>query len=160
MKGRTFVSAERSVPLRLAGYAALFDRIDRGGDLIEQGAFAGSLARLRDPLPLLVQHDPLRRVGTVSHASEDRRGLRIIAGIENPDAASSHLFTGAGLSFGYRVVSSEGRRPRRLHRIELVEVSLVHVPMQTGARVHMILPRTLSIERISPSAIPPLPGSG
>ncbi len=37
------ISAE---PVRFAGYAAIFDRLDNGGDVIAPGAFAASLARL------------------------------------------------------------------------------------------------------------------
>mgnify|MGYP006191789549 CR=1 FL=1 len=42
---------------RFAGYAAIFDRIDNGGDVIAPGAFAGSLRRRgAAALPLLWQH--------------------------------------------------------------------------------------------------------
>ena len=36
----------------------------------------------------------------------------------------------AGLSFGYRVRKSSGAAPRALEDIELVEISLVSLPMQ------------------------------
>ena len=38
--------------VRFAGYAAVFDRPDNGGDVVRAGAFAASLARLRE-VPLL-----------------------------------------------------------------------------------------------------------
>ncbi|MFN3288113.1 MAG: HK97 family phage prohead protease, partial [Sphingomonadaceae bacterium] len=34
-----------SRPARIAGYAALFDRVDRGGDVVRRGAFARELAK-------------------------------------------------------------------------------------------------------------------
>jgi len=37
--------------IRFAGYAALFDRVDRAGDVIRRGAFARA-----GPVPLLWQH--------------------------------------------------------------------------------------------------------
>jgi len=127
------------VTLRFAGYAALFDRIDRGGDIVRRGAFAGSLGA-RD-LPLLWQHRPDQRIGSIRYASEDRRGLRVIAALD-PDAhdALAGLRSGSvtGLSFGYRVRRAQGRAPRELIELDLVEVSLVTLPMMPGAKVHML----------------------
>lgn len=125
--------------LRLAGYAALFDRVDRGGDIVRRGAFAGSLSAAS--LPLLWQHRPDRPIGRIEHASEDRRGLRVIAALD-PGAteAAAALRRGAvtGLSFGYRVRKAIGTAPRELIALDLVEISLVSVPMMPGAKVHML----------------------
>lgn len=128
--------------VRLAGYAALFDKVDRGGDIVRRGAFARSLANLRQPLPLLWQHRPDQRIGAVTLAEEDRRGLRLIAALEpHADEALAALRNGAarGLSFGYRVRHAQGTAPRELFDLDLVEVSLVSVPMMPGAKVHMLL---------------------
>ncbi len=128
--------------LRFAGYAALFDRRDAGDDVIRKGAFARTLSMRNDPLPLYWQHRPEQRIGWVERLSEDDRGLRVIAAIDNPDgAAGLQLRRGAvsGLSFGYRARES---RPdpggRELLDVDLYEVSLVSHPMQHGARVHLI----------------------
>jgi hypothetical protein len=43
-----------------------------------------------------------------------------------------------GLSFGYRVREARGSAPRGLIDLDLVEVSLVTLPMQPKARVHAI----------------------
>lgn len=130
--------------LNLTGYAALFDVRDRGGDIVRAGAFAGSQA----PLPLLWQHDPARRVGTVTAIAEDVHGLRVEAEVagEGGTAREVRAMLGegalSGLSFGYRVRAARdgaagpsGRRTRELLALELVEVSLVAQPMQPGARV-------------------------
>lgn len=127
--------------VRLAGYAALFDRVDRGGDIVRRGAFLRSLAEARPTLPLLWQHRPDRPIGRVTLAQEDRRGLRVIAMLDDAsDAAIAALRSGSarGLSFGYRVRRSAGSSPRELVDLDLVEVSLVSVPMMPGARVHML----------------------
>lgn len=124
---------------RFAGYAALFDRVDRGGDIVRRGAFAGSLGK-RD-LPLLWQHRPDARIGIIERASEDRRGLRVIAAIDrHARDALEALRSGSvtGLSFGYRVRRAVGRSPRELIELDLVEVSLVTLPMMPGAKVHMV----------------------
>jgi phage prohead protease, HK97 family len=128
--------------LRFAGYAALFGRRDAARDTIRPGAFARTLAERRDPLPLFWQHRPEQRIGWVEAASEDERGLRVIAAIDNPDgAAGGALRRGAvtGLSFGF--VARESRRAREgreLLAVDLLEVSLVTHPMQHGARVHLL----------------------
>jgi uncharacterized protein len=115
---------------RLAGYAAIFDQVDRGGDIVHKGAFA----RAPKSVPLLWQHDAARPIGTVESLSEDARGLRVIARIigDMPVAA------GAGLSFGYRVRGMEKRTFRELTDLELIEVSVVTHPMQPLARVLVV----------------------
>ena len=132
--------------LRFAGYAALFDHRDGGRDVIRQGAFARTLATRAQagagPLPLYWQHRPDIRIGWVEQASEDARGLRVIARIDNPEGgAAAALRAGkvTGLSFGYR---ARGYRAdhggRELTDVELFEVSLVTHPMQHAARVHLV----------------------
>ena len=114
--------------MRFAGYAALFDRVDRGGDVIRRGAFARATA----PLPLFWQHDPARPAGHVERVDEDARGLRVIGHVDGGVAP------GMGLSFGYRVRGASGGSPRELRALDLIEVSLVRHPMQPLARVHAV----------------------
>ncbi len=119
--------------MRFAGYAAVFDRVDRGGDVVRPGAF-GRSAR---PVPLLWEHRPGRPVGRIELCREDGRGLRVIG--EVTDAGAARIVReGTGLSFGYRVRSASGTRPRELRALELVEVSLVAIPMQPLAQVHAV----------------------
>ncbi|MEH6662702.1 MAG: HK97 family phage prohead protease [Parasphingorhabdus sp.] len=128
--------------MRFAGYAAIFNRIDKGGDIIRPGAF-GALPDGKS-LPLLWQHDPRQQIGRVDHVREDRRGLRVIGTISTAtragrDAAAG-LASGAmkGLSFGYRVNRSSGQQPRELLDLDVAEVSLVTFPMQGLAQVHRV----------------------
>lgn len=135
--------------LRFAGYAALFERRDRGGDIIAPGAFAESLRRrlgAGEAMPLLWQHDPAQPIGRVERIAEDARGLRVIGRLSGRPGAAARAAemlragTVDGLSFGYRVVAAEtaGAGRRRLETLEVVEVSLVAHPMQPGARVHAV----------------------
>ncbi|HLL31444.1 MAG TPA: HK97 family phage prohead protease [Allosphingosinicella sp.] len=129
--------------MRFAGYAAIFDRPDRGGDVVRAGAFERSLRRGAGGVPLLWQHDPARPVGRIEYLKEDKRGLRVIARLSGGAAgreAAALLKEGAvaGLSFGYRVRKASGAAPRALEDVELVEVSLVTLPMQPSARVHAV----------------------
>ncbi len=129
--------------MRFAGYAAVFDRPDRGGDVVRAGAFARALKRGASAVPLLWQHEAGKPIGRIEHLSEDRRGLRVIASLSesaNGREAAGLLGEGAvtGLSFGYRVREAQGAAPRELIDLDLVEVSLVTLPMQPKARVHAI----------------------
>ena len=128
--------------LRFAGYAAVFGRPDRGGDVIRAGAFAKALERA-GKVPLLWQHKAGAVVGQIEHLSEDKRGLRVIASVGDERAARL-LGNGKldGLSFGYRVREAKSAHGlRELVELDLVEVSLVANPMQTRARVHAVEPR-------------------
>jgi HK97 family phage prohead protease len=117
----------------------VFDRPDRGGDIIRKGAFAKALERSGE-VPLLWQHRAGAVIGRVEHLSEDGRGLRVIASVG--DARASRLLGSGkvdGLSFGYRVREAKSAAGlRELVELELVEVSLVANPMQPKARVHAV----------------------
>jgi len=134
---------------RFAGYAAVFDRVDRGGDVVRRGAFAGASA----DVPLLWQHGAGTPIGRVERIGEDAHGLRVIGRLTGETQAGREagalLRAGAitGLSFGYRVrkaapfdrlrVSGSGAA-RELTALELVEISLVTFPMQPLAKVHAV----------------------
>ncbi|WP_227340051.1 HK97 family phage prohead protease [Sphingopyxis sp. P8] len=128
-------SRVREGEVRFAGYASVFDRVDRGGDVVRAGAFAASLREAR-AVPLLWQHRPGAVIGAIEALAEDARGLRVVARVTHPTAARL-VARGAltGLSFGYRVRAARGARPRELLALELAEVSLVAMPMQPLARV-------------------------
>jgi len=121
--------------VRFAGYAAVFDLPDRGGDVVRRGAF-----RLAGPVPLLWQHAG-KPVGTIERLAEDGRGLRVIGRVETPALAAA-LAQGAvtGLSFGYRVTEARGHVRREIKALDLLEISLVASPMQPLARVHAVAP--------------------
>lgn len=129
--------------LRFAGYASVFDHLDRGGDIVRPGAFARTLAR-QGKVPLLWQHQPGHQIGNIEHLAEDARGLQVIASL-NDDAFGRQLAREleqgrlSGLSFGYRVtVADHGTAAREIRDLELLEVSLVRRPMQPRACVHKI----------------------
>jgi uncharacterized protein len=115
--------------MRIAGYAAIFDAPDRGGDIVRKGAFA---CAAKAGLPLLWQHDRAQRIGFVERLEEDDRGLRVIAQLDK-DAAP--VAAGAGLSFGYRVRNARCGTYRELTDLDLIEISIVNHPMQPHARV-------------------------
>ncbi len=129
--------------MRFAGYAAVFDRPDRGGDVVRRGAFAASL-KMRGEVPLLWQHRAGVVIGTIEHLSEDARGLRVIGRLgSGRDARRVGDLLGKGsidgLSFGYRVCETAASGSlRELRAVELIEVSVVADPMQPRARIHAV----------------------
>lgn len=132
--------------LVVEGYASLFGTKDRGGDVVERGAYAVSLAEVAKAggrIKMLWQHDPAHPIGVWDEVREDDRGLyvkgRLLADVALAREAAALLEAGAidGLSIGYRTVKAakaEGGG-RRLTELELWEVSLVTFPMLPEARV-------------------------
>ena len=130
----------------VAGYASLFGKRDQGGDVVQKGAYAASLARLKATgraVKMLWQHDPTQPIGVWDEVREDAIGLwvkgRILTEVERGREAAALLTAGAidGLSIGYRTVRAErdGKGQRLLAELELWEVSLVTFPMLAEARV-------------------------
>jgi len=130
----------------ISGYASLFGATDQGGDVVQRGAYGGSLAKLAAAgrgVKMLWQHDPTRPIGVWDEVREDGRGLWVKGRLllEVQAAREAHVLLQAraidGLSIGYRTLRSEkgGAGQRLLHEIELWEVSLVTFPMLPEARV-------------------------
>jgi len=62
----------------ISGYASLFDASDQGGDVVQRGAYGGSLAKLAAAgrgVKMLWQHDPTQPIGVWDEVREDERGL-------------------------------------------------------------------------------------
>ena len=119
--------------MKFAGYAAVFGRVDRAGDVIRPGAFAGA-----GVVPLLWQHRGAP-VGRIVAIGEDMHGLRV-EGVVEDDAVAALVAGRAvdGLSVGYRPIEVRQGARRALLRVTLAEVSLVAVPMQPLARIDRI----------------------
>ncbi|MFW2850567.1 HK97 family phage prohead protease [Sphingomonas sp. TX0543] len=118
---------------RIRGYAAVYDRVDRAGDVIRRGAFGAPAV-----VPLLMQHRGAP-VGTIATIAEDARGLWIEAAVAREDAARL-VRAGAlpGLSVGYRATATRQGAWREILAAQLFEVSLVARPAQPAARVELI----------------------
>ena len=118
---------------------AVFDRPDKGGDIVRKGAFLRALQKGGE-VPLLWQHKAGAVIGRIEQLREDARGLRVIAAVG--DARASRLLGSGkvdGLSFGYRVREAKSAGAHReLIELDLIEVSLVANPMQPRARVHAV----------------------
>lgn len=138
------------------GYASLFSVADLGKDIVEPGAFRESLTR-RGPagIKLLWQHDPAEPIGRWISLHEDSRGLfvrgQLSLAVGRAREIHALMREGAvdGLSIGFKAerARTEPRTGlRRLHRVDLWEISLVTFPMLPQARVSAVkaLPRAPS----------------
>ena len=130
----------------IEGYASLFGAVDRGGDIVEPGAYAASLKALAAAgrsVKMLWQHDPAEPIGIWDEVREDAKGLyvkgRLLTDVARAREAAALIGAGAieGLSIGYRTLraSKDDNGRRRLKELELWEVSLVTFPMLPEARV-------------------------
>ena len=128
----------------IEGYASVFGLADQGGDVVQAGAYAGSLrTRGAGGVKMLWQHDPAQPIGVWDEVREDGRGLyvkgRILTEVTRGREAVALIAAGAidGLSIGYRTVraAKDDRGRRLLSELELWEVSLVTFPMLPDARV-------------------------
>jgi HK97 family phage prohead protease len=130
----------------IEGYASFFGACDQGGDIVERGAYDGSLKALaRDGrrVKMLWQHDPAQPIGIWDEVREDGRGLfvkgRLLVDVARGREAAALIAAGAidGLSIGYRTkrARTDDTGRRHLTELELWEVSLVTFPMLPSARV-------------------------
>lgn len=124
----------------IEGLAWPFGTPDRVGDVIEKGAFASA----RVPLPMLFGHDPSDPVGVWTEATEAQDGLRLKGRLLVDEVARARevralVIAGAagGLSIGFVTKKAEPRKGggRTIKALELVECSIVSIPMHPGARV-------------------------
>jgi hypothetical protein len=123
------------------GYVSTFDR-DLGDDVVVPGAFQKSLGNGR-PVRFLYQHDHRQVLGRALELREDERGLFGKFAISKTTLGSdvrTLLRDGSldSFSIGYLPRESEIDKKsgtRRLLEIELVEASVVSIPMNPQALV-------------------------
>ena len=126
----------------ISGYASVFGATDQGGDIVQPGAYAASLAQGRG-VKMLWQHDPAQPIGVWDEVREDATGLwvkgRLLTDVAKGREAASLIAAKAidGLSIGYRTLKArkDDHGKRLLTELELWEVSLVTFPMLPQARV-------------------------
>jgi len=124
----------------IEGIAWPFGRPDRVGDEIVKGAFAD--AKL--PLPMLFGHDGNDPVGAWTTAAETDEGLLLKGNLLVGDVARARevaalVKAGAvrGISIGFVTRKAAPRKGggRTIKELELLEASLVAIPMHPGARI-------------------------
>jgi len=129
------------------GYASTMD-LDRGGDVVEMGAFERSLAqhKAKGTKPkMLWNHNPDKVVGVWDEFRQDEKGLYVKGRCvkETTLGRDTYELMRAGaidsMSIGYMTREAEfdadQSGTRRLKEVDLWEVSLVTFPMNEEARV-------------------------
>jgi HK97 family phage prohead protease len=124
----------------ISGVAWKFNEPDRVGDVIEKGAFAKASL----PIPMLFGHDMNDPIGTWDIATEKSDGLHLAGHLLVDDVARARevralVRSGAvrGISIGFitKKASNRAGGGRTIKSLELLEASLVTIPMHPGARV-------------------------
>lgn len=117
-----------------------FAQPDRVGDMIEKGAFAKSVM----PIPMLFGHDVNDPVGAWDSATEKSDGLHLEGKMLVDDLPRARelralVKSGAvrGISIGFITKKAKARPGggRTISQLELLEASLVTIPMHPGARI-------------------------
>jgi HK97 family phage prohead protease len=131
------------------GYASTAGNVDRGGDVVMEGAFSKSLDRwkAKGKLPkMLWQHDPDKPIGAWTDMSEDAKGLYVKGRLLTDLALGKEAYTLVkegvidSMSIGYQTKDYDyegagSQKVRQLKEVELWEVSLVTFPMNPQAEV-------------------------
>lgn len=124
----------------VSGLAWKFGTPDRIGDWVEPGAFKS----IKLPVPMLFGHDMNDPIGTWDIAEEKSDGLHITGKLLVDDVARARevralVRSGAvrGISIGFITKASSPRSGggRSIKSLELLEASLVTIPMHPGAKV-------------------------
>lgn len=133
---------------QIMGYAAVFNNVDRQGDIIRPGAFSKTIAEriTSGKVGLMVRHmanggDTLETIGVISVATEDAKGLWIEADLFDAQCAQETrkkimdapgVF---GMSIGYKVVRSSdivdndgNYTGKELIELALYEVTITTIP--------------------------------
>jgi HK97 family phage prohead protease len=133
------------------GYGSTFGNVDLGGDIIERGAFRDTLAKVKpSDIPMLWGHDTRQPpIGKWLEIKEDDRGLmvrgQLILDVAKARDVHALMKEGAlrGLSIGYTVPDGgatfeRNGRIRRIKKVDLIEISVVTMPMNPRANVSRV----------------------
>ena len=151
---------EEDLYFSFSGYAATFNNVDRGGDVILPGAFTKTLGALMSQtkegkLPILWHHDSKMPLGVFTTLKEDPHGLYVegrmpkadtfVAGRVIPQMKAGSIDS---MSIGYRTIDADYEDDKRfLKEVNLIETSFVTIPMNTLAKVtHMKTKTTVSFQ--------------
>lgn len=129
------------------GYAAVFNNVDQGNDVILPGAFKHSLEKHGLPL-LCFQHKMDEVVGCLTDAREDKKGLWVKGEMpKDDDFVRGRLVPQLkrrgirGMSIGYKSLESERRKSdgaRLLKKLRCFETSFVSLAMNPLAGVESV----------------------
>lgn len=132
------------------GYASTFGNIDRGGDIIEKGAFLDTIEEMKknkDLLPVVWQHNHDSPIGIYTDFREDSKGLWVEGKLPRSDTfvagrviPQMKIGSVRKLSIGFSLWGGEGAFEmsdgiRRIKKVDLWEVSPVTIAMNNDANI-------------------------
>lgn len=130
------------------GYGAIFKNVDLGGDVILPGAFKKSLDAMERLPPMFWMHRPAEVPGKWTKMAEDKKGLFVKGELADTQLGNEvrtllKMEAVSGLSIGYipEVTEYSDDGHRLLKEVELVETSIVSLPMNPLARVEAVKTR-------------------
>lgn len=128
---------------QFTGYAAVFNNVDLGGDVIAPGAFSKTIKE-KTATPVLWGHNPREVIGVNQRYTEDAKGLhvegKLILDVQRAKEAYALMKAGAvtGMSIGYDTITDEYNRDskvRTLKEVKLYEYSMTPFPMNPEAQL-------------------------
>ena len=128
------------------GLASTFGNIDEGGDVIRPGAFKASIKNAKR-IRLLWSHDMREVIGVWQSLEETDKGLlakgQLALGVQRGKEALELMRMGAvdSLSIGFRVPKNGSQfenETRILTKVDLMEISVVAMPMNPKARIQSV----------------------
>jgi HK97 family phage prohead protease len=130
-----------------SGYASVYGNVDRGGDVVQAGAFKEFEANADGRVVMLWQHRSDQPIGT-ARVKSDKHGLafegRLVLEDPRSQVALAHMKARSvrGMSFGYDVLPGGAEITkggvRKLTALKLWEISLVTFPMNVAAGVSAV----------------------
>lgn len=129
----------------IVGYASTYGNRDRGGDIVQKGAFAKSLEGGKLP-KMLFGHDPMQPIGKWDSYIDDETGLILtgrLADTVKGNEIASLIKMGAidSLSIGFAIKDyalTDSGTTRILKEVDLWETSIVVFPMNISAEITAI----------------------
>jgi HK97 family phage prohead protease len=128
------------------GLASTFGNVDEGGDMIRPGAFKASIKNAKR-IRLLWSHDMREVIGIWQSLEETDKGLlakgQLALGVQRGKEALELMRMGAvdSLSIGFRVPKNGSQfenETRILTKVDLMEISVVAMPMNPKARIQSV----------------------
>lgn len=144
--------------VKIEGYANTF-QVDRKNDQSIPGCFLEGLPEYKNNPILFYDHDYARGgVGKATSAYEDQKGLKVKAELSNaPDVKDLRFKVVEGViqmfSIGGIYTTKKVGKRRILKKIELFEISLVNLPMNTASKFVVKSAEGLSQKQVVESEI-------
>ena len=140
---KTFeVKGTLNVEGEITGYGAIFDNVDRGGDVIKKGAFSKTISENGGSVIMVANHDQNKPIGRVTEMKEDATGLLFKGYLAKTERAQEYkqlMKDGVvdSFSIGYAVVKGDrnDHGGRDLSELKLFEISPVAIPMNPEAKL-------------------------